>query len=133
MNLPHNGTATSKAAAKRMAKQPTKVQQDNLAILEALYRWRETGLTREELTVQTAISQNSLRPRVVTLVERGYVTNLHAGTIMKRATVSGYMAEVLHITPKGAEVLRRRNRITPHPEQPLDLHIMAQKRSMEKA
>lgn len=68
--LPHNGTTPSIFAA--INKAPT-ANTDRHAVLEAIRRSGEHGLTREEIAVKTGCRDSSVRPRVVELRRAGLI------------------------------------------------------------
>lgn len=93
--VPHNGTETSKAAAKRQT--VGKVDRDLATIREAFALRGAEGFTRDELAEATEIKPNSLRPRVATLVSEGTLVPKRDadGDLVKRPTATGSPAQVL--------------------------------------
>lgn len=67
-------------------------------VLEALELRRERGGTRDELAEELSLPPNSVRPRLVELMQGGWVT----GTDRTRPTATGSEAEVLVVTEKVA-------------------------------
>lgn len=86
--LPHNGTATSIAAAE-FAKGSAAT--DRARILNLVRAAGIHGLTRDEIAVHSGISPNTVRPRVVELVNSGQLRP--SGEIRRNA--SGRACEVL--------------------------------------
>ncbi len=82
------GSATSKAAADAMANHVVKAR---LRILDAIKAAGIHGLTRQQITEQTNICGDSVRPRCVELIEAGLITPSDE----IRRTVTGRAAEVL--------------------------------------
>jgi DNA-binding IclR family transcriptional regulator len=68
--LPHNGTIPSVLAAHH--KTPTAAT-DRAAVLEAIRRSGDRGLTREEIAGKTGCRDNSVRPRCVELRRAGLI------------------------------------------------------------
>jgi hypothetical protein len=93
--LPHNGTETSKAAAKRQSM--GKVDRDLRDIRRAFVGRGDQGFTREELSEATGINPNSINPRTNFLMKTGeLVPKIDAeGNRVKRKTTSGSPAQVL--------------------------------------
>lgn len=85
-DLPHNGSATSRAAAKRH-RASAAIQRS--IVLAAVIRSPD-GLTREQVSDVTKIDGNSVRPRVVELVKARLLKELG-----ERPTRSGHAAAVL--------------------------------------
>lgn len=90
--LPHNGTLSSKLAARSMRCSAGAQQQ---RVLEALQAAGDAGLTDEELQASLNLSGNSERPRRAKLVELGLVRN----TGLMRRTKSGHAAVVWAAVP----------------------------------
>ena len=84
--LPHNGTATSKAAA--AAK--TNAESDRAKMLAAYELAGETGMTDDEMHVLTGLNPDSIRPRRGELIRDGLVNE----TSKTRKTRKGCMATV---------------------------------------
>lgn len=91
---PHNGTPTSIAAAESIAGHLGRLE---LLVLRGIIGLN--GATSEELEGALQLNGNTIRPRVVTLREKGYVKDLD-GT---RTTRSGRQAAVHVATPEGFE------------------------------
>lgn len=85
--VPHNGTPTSRAAAKSVEGQ---VEYDRRMILQALQRAKSYGATDDELQELLSMSGNTERPRRGELVKQGLVA--HSGFV--RTTHSGRSAAV---------------------------------------
>lgn len=88
MNLIHNGTATSIAAAASVQSAAATMRE---TVLQAIRAASFAGLTREEIERQTGLAGNSVRPRVSELLAAGAITP--SGEI--RRTASNRPAEVL--------------------------------------
>lgn len=88
-SAPHNGTPTSKAAAESVS--PTTAKTVRNAIYAYIELRGDTGATREEIENHMGIDGNTIRPRVVELINEGRVI----GTDMQRKTSNGRNAEVL--------------------------------------
>lgn len=87
-NAPHNGTRTSRAAALDIDNSRYRqCDQIHAAVLGSAL----AGMTREEIQKATGLSGDTVRPRVLELLEAGRLVN--AGEL--RRTSSGRMAEVL--------------------------------------
>lgn len=93
-DAPHNGTETSKAAARSIA---PRMNQMRMSILGALLRAAPYGLTAQEIEQHTGMTGNSIRPR---LVEMETLTWVSRGPEV-RATKSGRDAAVWHVTQAG--------------------------------
>lgn len=89
LNLPHNGTATSIAAAESVA--PVRAKTLRSAVLAFIQARGEIGATREEIEHFLDVSGNAIRPRVWELIMAGEVR----GTDKTRKTTCGRAAEVL--------------------------------------
>ena len=70
-NLPHNGTATSRAAAAAKESRGT-ADSDRNRIVVYLYQW-PGGATRQQLASVLGIRPDSVRPRVAELLAEGHV------------------------------------------------------------
>ena len=70
-NLPHNGTATSRAAAAAKESRGT-ADSDRNKIMVYLYQWPD-GATRQQLASVLGIRPDSVRPRVAELLAGGNV------------------------------------------------------------
>ena len=86
---PHNGHATSKAAADSIAKSAETMR---ASILEYVRLSGENGSTREELEIGLEMSGSTVRPRVLELMKAG---KLYVVPEVTRATESGRQAEIL--------------------------------------
>ena len=93
-DAPHNGTETSKAAARSIAPRMNPMR---MSILAALIRADPQGLTADEIERCTGMTGNSIRPR---LVEMATLTWVSRGPEV-RATKSGRDASVWHVTQAG--------------------------------
>lgn len=82
------GSETSKAAAESMRKCAA-FQRGQ--VYDAICDAGVHGLTREEIEAETGLPGNSVRPRVVELIEGGMIKSADE----KRRTASGRRAEVL--------------------------------------
>lgn len=107
------GSATSRAAA--IANYPRSGSQRGrvLALLEAK---GDFGATRQEIARELKMSDDSVRPRVVELVEGGWI----AATDRTRATPMGEQAEVLVATNRArlereAKLEETRDSVSPEP------------------
>lgn len=87
---PHNGTATSLAAAESMECHAAKQRREVLNYLKDC----ADGATREEIERGLGMSGNSVRPRVSELIRRGLA--FEAGDT--RLTVSGRKAYIVRST-----------------------------------
>lgn len=85
---PHNGTETSRAAAESIKESAPNLRERIHAAIAAV-GW--PGMTRDEIAQQTGISPNTVRPRVIELINAGrlYVTT------HQRRTASGRKAQVI--------------------------------------
>jgi response regulator of citrate/malate metabolism len=63
------------------------------AIMQEMNIHKETGLTREEIEIHTGISGNTVRPRILELIEEGKIIE----STQYRLTKSGRKARVLFI------------------------------------
>ena len=102
MELPHNGTPTSRAAAE--AKRDA--ASDEARVLLWLYEVRIggfSGATDEEMQKGMGMRGDTQRPRRVKLVERGHVARAveHDGKPYTVKTTSGRQAQVWTITGEG--------------------------------
>ena len=97
---PHNGTPTSIAAAESIAGHLGRLE---LLVLRGIIGLN--GATSEELEGALQLNGNTIRPRVVTLREKGYVKDLD-GT---RTTRSGRQAAVHVATPLGFTAATKAN------------------------
>lgn len=99
---PHNGTATSIAAAESLHGQ---LQRLELLVLRAVIG--TNGATSEELEdmLSPTMTGNSIRPRIVTLREKGYIRDLAT----TRTTRSGRQAAVHVATASGFEAAAQAN------------------------
>lgn len=93
-DAPHDGTETSKAAARSIA---PRMNPTRMKILGALLRSGPHGLTAQEIEQHTGMTGNSIRPR---LVEMATLTWVSRGPEV-RATKSGRDAAVWHVTQAG--------------------------------
>lgn len=100
---PHNESETSKKAAKSIA--PI-VNELRYTILNVLDLHLEKGLTADEIEVLTAISGNTVRPRLVEMSTLGWVRK----TDLERRTRAGRDAAVWAITDLGRDKLRAAKR-----------------------
>ena len=92
-SAPHNGTETSKAAAKSIVPVMNMQQRQ---IFEAIQS-ATFGLTREEVAKKTGLRDNSIRPRIVELIGLGLIEERG-----ERAGESLRFAKVLWaVIPKG--------------------------------
>lgn len=97
---PHNGTPTSIAAAESIVGHLGRME---LLVLRCIIGLN--GCTSEEIESATQLNGNTIRPRVVTLREKGYVKDLD-GT---RTTRSGRQAAVHVATALGFEAAAKAN------------------------
>lgn len=88
LDAPHNGTATSIAAAESIT---GSAAGDRATILKALKSAGVCGLTRDELATFTEISPNTIRPRCVELLDAGLIRKSDE----VRRSASGRKCEVL--------------------------------------
>ena len=88
-DTPHNGTATSRAAAENQ--KPSKVKADRAAILA--YVKSRDGATRDQIEVGLGMAGNTVRPRVWELIGYGHLEV----TTEKRPTRAGSPAFVLRV------------------------------------
>lgn len=86
---PHNGTATSKAAAKEIRPSADTLRTQ---VYEFIALCGENGATREEIEIGLEMSGSTVRPRVVELLRAGRIRPVPETT---RATESGRQAEIL--------------------------------------
>jgi predicted ArsR family transcriptional regulator len=93
MDLPHNGTSTSIAAAESKT---GSAHTDRLTIYQAIKAAGIDGLTRDEIAERTGLNPNSVRPRVVELIKLGAIEE--AGE--QRHTATGRAAKVLTVVVK---------------------------------
>lgn len=98
---PHNGTATSKAAAKSV--RPI-VNPMRMKVLRELQASAERGLTADAIEVHTGMTGNSIRPRLGEMEILGWVMRRDGDV---RATRSGREASVWYITSDGAEAFTK--------------------------
>ncbi len=103
---PSNGTATSDEAAHSLSEET--LNEQHRAILNALWRHRDHGLTDEELQDATGINPSSERPRRGELVEGGLVVV----TALTRRTKSGRNANVWRLTERAVRMADARRRAT---------------------
>lgn len=100
--LPHNGTATSKAAAtddRVVAKSAT----DRRLITQFIADRAAVGAIDEEITDGCpSVDENAVRARRGESWGRGFLTK-EAGE--RRATKSGHLAQVWHVTDLGIKAL----------------------------
>lgn len=87
MRPPHNGSRTSKAAARAIQGQAHTIR----AYIYRTIKRRMQGITREGIELATNISGNTVRPRCAELIESGLI--YEKGT---RRTRAGRMAAVLY-------------------------------------
>lgn len=100
--LPHNNTATSIAAAQSASR--TKVMQDRYDITEYCAKQGIRGASDDELArALPQINPNALRPRRLDCINFGTISDM-AGE--RRATSSGAMAVVHHVTAYGLKMLK---------------------------
>jgi len=71
-SLPHNGTETSREAAKSQS--PKKTEADKLRIL-AFVNGCQDGATRDEIEVHLGMRVNTINPRVNELVAQGKLSD----------------------------------------------------------
>jgi hypothetical protein len=88
----HNGTATSIAAAESKR---GSAATDRQRVLDAIRAAGIHGLTREQIEVATALTGNTVRPRVAELIAAGTIEE--AGEL--RRTTTGRAARVLSVVP----------------------------------
>lgn len=93
------GSETSRKAA--LDNYPRAGSQRRRVLLE-IARGQEHGRTREELATRLELDDNSVRPRVVELVNGGFIRE----TDKTRPTKAGSEASVLALTMKGMLALR---------------------------
>lgn len=86
---PHNGTATSKDAAKRIESSADRLRQK---VLEYIQICDDMGATREEIEIGLEMPGNTVRPRVLELIRAGKVYEMENVT---RETQSGRHATIL--------------------------------------
>ena len=91
--LPHNGSSTSKLAARSMRSLAGAQQQ---RVLECLQQADNAGLADEEIQTALNLSGNSERPRRASLVALGLVRN----SGLMRKTNSGHAAVVWVVAPR---------------------------------
>lgn len=96
-DAPHNGSETSKAAARSIAPRMNPMR---VSILAALIRADPQGLTADEIERCTGMTGNSIRPRLVEMETLTWV--VRDGDT--RETRSGRPASVWRVTEKGSEV-----------------------------
>lgn len=97
---------TSRAAA--LAAYPRQGSQ-RWRILQQLWRLGDRGATREELAELMRLSENTVRPRLVELMEGGWVEQRVDGTVSAtRKTRLGQDAEVLVLSARGRQEFRDR-------------------------
>lgn len=106
--LPHNGTATSKLAARSMRSHAAAQQH---RVLECLRQAGDAGLTDEEIQAALDLSGNSERPRRAKLVELGLVEN--AGVM--RLTKSSHPATVWRAVEQPTAPKTSPNKVTTEP------------------
>jgi predicted transcriptional regulator len=87
-DAPHNGTATSREAARRIR---NTVALQRSRVLAAIIK-ADDGATREEIEKVTGIAGNSVRPRVAELIAARLVKEKKNDV---RATKSGRSAQIL--------------------------------------
>jgi hypothetical protein len=105
-------SATSRAAA--LANYPRSGSQRH-RILEFLEAQGDHGATRQELAQILGLSDDSVRPRVVELVEGGWVR----GTDRTRPTPMGEQAEVLVAVDRDLRIEQIRQDMSPSPVAPV--------------
>ena len=96
-DAPHNGTETSKAAARSIAPRMNPMR---MVILAALLRVDDQGATADEIERRTGMTGNSVRPRLVEMETLMWV--VRDGDT--RETRSGRPASIWRVTEKGSEV-----------------------------
>ena len=96
-DAPHNGSETSKAAARSIAPRMNPMR---VSILAALIRADPQGLTADKIERCTGMTGNSIRPRLVEMETLTWV--VRDGDT--RETRSGRPASVWRVTEKGSEV-----------------------------
>lgn len=91
--LPHNGTPTSRQAAKDAKPDASKMRQKVLDTIASRGAW---GATDEEIQLLTGMNPSTVRPRRGELVKKGKVWKAldHEGKPMRRPTRSGSSAQV---------------------------------------
>jgi len=80
-------------------------------VLNAVWRAGIAGATRDEIAERLGMSPNTVRPRVVELVEHGWIEP----DGRTRPTALGRLAEVLVLTERGRADIRRRIRMGDEP------------------
>lgn len=91
---PSNGTETSDAARDSLTQE--QINDGHRAVLNALWKARESGLTDEEIQARTKLNPSTERPRRGELVEYGRVVD----TGERRPTKSGRPAIVWNLSPE---------------------------------
>lgn len=99
MELPHNGTVTSIAAAESMRPH---VQTLRRKVCEFIAQAGAKGCTDEEIQIGLDMNPSTERPRRGEIWAFGLITDSMGE---KRATKSGRSAVVWHVTDKGVEAV----------------------------
>ena len=86
---PHNGTATSVAAAEAIRPTVASLRADVLAFIAS----RPEGATDQEISIGTGIVENTVRPRRGELIDAGHIVN----SGFTRPTTSGRRAVVWRV------------------------------------